>query len=71
MESGLRRTVWGGPGMRLNTNLTLAFLLVALMSLVPASAYAARGAGGGHPHSQTYHDRTPRVHPHGSHPHRG
>jgi hypothetical protein len=71
MESGLKSRDWGEPGMRLNTNLTLAFLLVALMTLVPASAYATRGAGGGHPRSQTYHDRTPRVRTHGSHPHRG
>jgi hypothetical protein len=57
--------------MKLNIHLTRAFLLVAVMTLVPASAYALRMSGGGHPRSQTYHDRTPKVHKHGSHPHRG
>jgi hypothetical protein len=57
--------------MKLNIHLTCAFLLVAVMTLVPASAYALGMSDGGHPHSQTYHDRTPKVHSHGSHPHRG
>ena len=47
-----------------------AFLFLALIALAPASAYAAGATRGAHTHSQTYHDRTPRVHTHGSHPHR-
>jgi hypothetical protein len=72
MLMGLRGSSLGGePEMKLNIHLTHAFLLVAVMTLVPASAYALRMSGGGHPRSQTYHDRTPRVHSHGSHPRRG
>ena len=54
--------------MKIYVNLTFAFLLVALLALAPASAYASRGSGGGHRRSQTYHDRTPKAHRHGSHP---
>jgi hypothetical protein len=57
--------------MKLNIHLTRAFLLIAVLTLVPASAYASGRSGGAHPRSQTYHDRTPKVHSHGSHPHRG
>jgi len=39
----------------------LASLVLTLMSLAPASAYA-------HEHSPTYRDHTPRVHVHNSHP---
>lgn len=45
--------------------------LVLLMSFVPANAFALRNTGATHTHTQTYHDRTPTVHTHGSHPHRG
>jgi hypothetical protein len=48
-----------------------AFALLVLMNLVPAHAFASRNAGMGRTHTQTYHDRTPTVHTHGSHPHHG
>ena len=47
-----------------------ALLFLILTTLAPASAYAAGTSGSMHTHSQTYHDRTPRVHFHASHPHR-
>ncbi len=46
-------------------------VLVLLMSLLPANAFALRNTGVVHTHTQTYHDRTPTVHTHGSRPHRG
>ncbi len=46
-------------------------VLVLLMSLLPANAFALRNTGVAHTHTQTYHDRTPTVHTHGSRPHRG
>jgi hypothetical protein len=49
----------------------LAAGLVFLMNCVPAYAYASKNAGGKQSHSQTYHDRTPTVHTHTSHHHRG
>jgi hypothetical protein len=54
---------------------TAQFALVALVSIlaafVPTSAYAAAKAGTARTHSQTYHDRSPGVHTHSSHPHHG
>jgi hypothetical protein len=51
----------------------LAAGLVFLMNCVPAYAYASKNAGGkqSQSHSQTYHDRTPTVHTHTLHHHRG
>jgi hypothetical protein len=57
--------------MKLSYSIALASLLAALMTLAPAYGLTARRTSSGHPHSQTYHDRTPKVHSHGSHPHRG
>ncbi|MDR3745956.1 MAG: hypothetical protein P4K80_07500 [Acidobacteriaceae bacterium] len=56
----------------MKTFLQLAFasLLFAVATLIPTAAYALDGQGG-HSHSAAYHDRTPKVHIHGSHPHRG
>ncbi len=48
-----------------------ASVLVLLMSFVPANAFASRNTGAAHTHTQTYRDRTPIVHTHGSHPHHG
>lgn len=47
----------------------LASVLVLVMSFAPTRAYASKNAGSQHAHSQTYHDRTPTVHTHGSHSH--
>jgi hypothetical protein len=55
--------------MKFTINLTLAFLLVALLAMAPATAYASGKTHARHQRSQTYHDRTPRVHTRGSHPH--
>jgi len=49
----------------------MACALLILMNLVPAKAYASRTAGATRAHSHTYHDHTPTVHEHGSHPHHG
>lgn len=49
----------------------LAFVLALLMSFVPANALASRNTGVAHTRTQTYHDRTPTVHTHDSHPHHG
>jgi len=46
-------------------------VLILLMGLVPSSAYALRNGEAAHTHSQSYHDRTPHVHSHGSHSHHG
>jgi predicted secreted Zn-dependent protease len=56
----------------MKTFLQLAFasLLLAAAAVIPVTAYAIDGQSG-HNHSAAYHDRTPRVHIHGSHPHRG
>jgi len=51
--------------------IAMASLVLGFFSLAPASALAAGPSGGHHGHSQTYHDRTPTVHTHSSHPHRG
>ena len=56
--------------MKSRVQTALASLMLMMMSLVPTSAFAARGAGGPRAHTQTYHDRTPRVHTNGSHPRR-
>ena len=45
-----------------------AFVSLSLM-LVPAAAHASRTATTVHSNGETYHDRTPHVHTHGSHPH--
>jgi hypothetical protein len=57
--------------MKFPLQTALASLTLILMSLVPAPAFASRTAGGPRAHSQTYHDRTPKVHTNGSHPRRG
>ena len=48
-----------------------ASVLVLLMGFVPANAFASRDTSVAHTHMQTYHDRTPTVHTHNSHPHHG
>jgi hypothetical protein len=55
--------------MKIYVNLTFAFLLVAVLTLAPATSYASGKQHAHHQRSQTYHDRGPRVHTHGSHPH--
>jgi hypothetical protein len=56
--------------MKTFSQMTLAVLLVALTTLVPVSAaYATGRSGRPHTQSQTYHDRTPKAHTHGSHLH--
>jgi len=47
----------------------LASALLLLMNLVPAKAFASKSPEVGHSHQ--YHDHTPTVHVHGSHPHHG
>jgi hypothetical protein len=56
--------------MKSTLQIVFASLLVVLMASVTASAYASSPMGGHHVRSQTYHDRTPKAHTHGSHPHR-
>jgi hypothetical protein len=56
--------------MKSTLQIVFASLLVVLMASVTASAYALSPMGGHHVRSQTYHDRTPKAHTHGSHPHR-
>jgi hypothetical protein len=55
----------------MKSSFQFGFVLVLLMSFVPANAFASRNTGVAHAHTQTYHDRTPTVHTHGSHPHHG
>ncbi len=55
--------------MKYPFQIALVCLLIAMTALMSASAYALNSPGG-HPRTQTYHDRTPRAHVHGSHPHR-
>ena len=57
--------------MKFHPQFVLAALIVVLMTLLSVPAYAAKTPNGGHEHTQTYHDRTPRVHAHGSHPRHG
>jgi hypothetical protein len=49
----------------------LASALILLMNLVPAKAFASKSPGVASSHSHQYHDHTPTVHIHGSHPHHG
>jgi hypothetical protein len=55
--------------MKIYVNLTFAFLLVAVLTLAPTTSYESGKQHAHHQRSQTYHDRGPRVHTHGSHPH--
>jgi hypothetical protein len=55
--------------MKLLLQFGLASVLVLMMGLVPARAYASKNAGSPRSHSQTYHDRTPTVRTRGSHSH--
>jgi ribosomal protein S11 len=48
-----------------------ASVLVVVMGLVPANAFALRNVATARVHSQTVHDRTPTVHTRVSHSHRG
>ncbi len=57
--------------MKLHFQITIAFMVLVLTTLVPAYAYAAKASGGARTHSQTYHNRTPTARTHGSHTHRG
>ena len=52
--------------------LRFAFLLLVGigMAFATASAYGANFPSGHHDRTQTYHDRTPKIHTHDSHPHR-
>jgi len=56
--------------MKYHFQVILASLVVLLTALAPSVAYA-RTPGGPHTRSQTYHNRTPRVHAHTVHPHHG
>jgi len=49
----------------------LASALILLMNMVPAKAFASKSPGVASSHSHQYHDHTPTVHIHGSHPHHG
>ena len=53
--------------MKFPYQVALASLVSILVILAPASAYALKATNGPHTRSQTYHDRTPKVHTHGSH----
>jgi hypothetical protein len=55
--------------MKYHFQVILASWVVLLTVLVPVSAYASRTPGSTHTRSQTYHDRTPKAHTHGAHPH--
>lgn len=57
--------------MKIQFQIALASLIFVLASLGTADAQEVRTAGGRHTHSLTYHDRTPRVHIHGSRRHGG
>jgi hypothetical protein len=52
--------------MKYQFQVAIAVLVLAVMSLLPASAYAMRGTD-----AQTYHNRTPRARTPGTHPHHG
>jgi hypothetical protein len=71
----LRRQIcvgWKDTPMKLKTQVTLAvFALAFLMALMPAPAFASRNTGVARMHTETIHDRTPTVHEHSSHTHRG
>jgi hypothetical protein len=54
--------------MKQNFQIT-AFLVLVLMSLVPAHASATKTPDGARTHSQTYHNRTPTAHTHGTQAH--
>jgi hypothetical protein len=56
--------------MKYKFQVAIAVLVLAVMSLLPAPAYAARGTGA-RTHAQTYHNRTPRARTHGTHPRHG
>jgi len=56
--------------MKLILQVAFASLVFVLGVLVPASAYASRTSNEAPTRTQTYHDRTPRVHTHGTHSHR-
>jgi hypothetical protein len=56
--------------MNFNYQVALASLVLILMIFASSSAYALNASAVNHTRSQTYHDRTPRVHIRGSHPHR-
>jgi hypothetical protein len=55
--------------MKLSLQVAFASVVSVLVALAPASAYA-RTSNEAPTHTQTYHDRTPRVHTHGTHSHR-
>ncbi len=57
--------------MKFHPRVVLASLLFVLTALVSVSASATSKSSGNRAHSQTYHNRTPTVHSHGAHPHRG
>ena len=56
--------------MKYQFQVAIAVLVLAVVSLLPASAYAMRGTGA-RTHAQTYHNRTPRARTPGTHPHHG
>jgi hypothetical protein len=56
--------------MKVLYQIALASLVFSLSILAPASAYASSTETSARPHELTYHDRTPRVHTHGTHSHR-
>lgn len=49
----------------------LASVVLLLIGSLSAYASGTKSSGIGHAHSETVHDRTPTVHTHGSHHHRG
>jgi hypothetical protein len=53
--------------MKQKIQIALATMVVALMGVVPAYAYAGHKSGTNRSHAQTYHDRTPKAHVHGTH----
>src|ERR1019366_5458251 len=62
---------WKNTTMKSSLQVAFVSLTLVLMSLTPTHAFALRTSTGAHARSQTYHDRTPRVRIHGTHPHRG
>ena len=55
--------------MKVLYQIAFASLVFGSLAVVPASAYASQTVNSVHTHSLTYHDRTPKVHMHGSHSH--
>jgi hypothetical protein len=54
--------------MKFKCQFTLGAMVLALMTIVPSVAQASTPSAS-HTHAHLFHDRTPRVHDHGTHAH--